>query len=68
MEDITYAGILAKFERAHPETPVEDYRPADHIPFSIVIWSKRHAVYLVKYDATHDLVFILSCECSQQQM
>ena len=58
---ITYADVLSAFRREYPCISVEDYRPADYFPFSIIVWTQGRKL-LVSYQPSYDSVFILGNE------
>lgn len=55
---MTYIKILNRFIETYPEIYVGDYRPADGLPNTIIVWSKD-IVFLVYYDESFDYIFII---------
>lgn len=55
---MTYRDIMTGFKKSYPHIEIEDYRPANGLPNSIVVWSKD-SVYLVYSDESFGYTFII---------
>lgn len=60
IDTITYGDIIKKFREAYPHIKINDYRPADYMPDTIIVWEDgTDKAYLVNYQVTWHRVFIL---------
>lgn len=58
--DMTYQDILNCFKKQYPEIKVDDYRPADDLPYGLIVWTKDKKVLLVQLQISFGIVFILA--------
>lgn len=55
---MTYDDIIRAFKQSFPEIKVDDYRPADRMANTILVWTKD-TVLLVYYDESFECAFII---------
>ena len=66
-EKITYYDVLKCFKTQYPELKVGDYRPADNLPYGLIIWTTDGRVLLVQLQVSFGIVFILACKDTENK-